>query len=62
MHRRRLTNGLNPKQVHELTRGWQHAARINRPLNVMVTIKPFEERDRHTACKLAAAIQDGPAV
>ena len=31
MNRRRLSNGLDRKQVNELHRGWEHAERIGRP-------------------------------
>jgi hypothetical protein len=58
MHRRRVTRGLSNKTVNEMTYGWQHARRIGYPLNVMVTIRPFEELDSATSCKLAASIRN----
>jgi hypothetical protein len=58
MHRRQYTKGLDTKQVDELTKGWQHAARIGHPLNVFVTIRPFEEYDPAKMCKVAAGIRN----
>jgi hypothetical protein len=58
MYLRRYTNGLDPQQVKELTYGWQHAARIGRPLNVMITIRPFEDRDPAAHNRLAARIKN----
>jgi hypothetical protein len=58
MNRRRVTKGLSNKLVNEMTRGWQHARRIGYPLNVMVTIHPFEELNSVAACKLAANIRN----
>ena len=67
MHRRQYTKGLDTKgldtkQVDELTRGWQHAARIGRPLNVFVTIRPFEEYDPATMCYRRREFPLKPAV
>jgi hypothetical protein len=58
MYRRQHTKGLDSKQVTELTRGWEHAARIGRPLNVLVTIRPFEEYDQRKFCIVAASIRN----
>jgi hypothetical protein len=58
MHRRRTTNGLDRKQVNSLTRGWEHAARINRPLTAFITIRPFEDYDPATFCTSAAIIRN----
>jgi hypothetical protein len=58
MYRRRSTNGLDTKRVKELTHGWQHAARIGCPLNVMITIRPFEDQDPATHCAVAAMIRN----
>ena len=58
MNHRRITRGLSNKLVNEMTRGWQHARRIGYPLNVMVTIHPFEELNSMAACKLAASIRN----
>jgi hypothetical protein len=58
MYRRRYTNGLDTKRVKELTHGWQHAARIGRQLNVMITIRPFDDQEPATHCKVAAAIRN----
>jgi hypothetical protein len=58
MHHRRYTKGLDSRQVTDLTRGWEHAARIGHPLNVMITIRPFEEYDSAANCKLAASIRN----
>jgi hypothetical protein len=58
MHRRQYTRGLDRQQVNLLTRGWEHAARIGRPLNAMVTIRPFEEYDPATICKVAVGIRN----
>jgi hypothetical protein len=58
MRRRRYTKGLDSKQVTDLTHGWRHAARIACPLNVMVTIRPFEQYDSAANCKLAASIRN----
>jgi hypothetical protein len=33
MNRRRLSNGLDRKQVNELHRGWEHAARLGRTVS-----------------------------
>jgi hypothetical protein len=37
-----------------LTYGWEHAQRINRPLNLMISIRPFEDLDPKTHCEFAA--------
>jgi hypothetical protein len=58
MHRRQYTKGLDSKQVTELTRGWEHAARIGIPVNVLVTIRPFEEYDATAICNVAAGIRN----
>jgi hypothetical protein len=58
MHRRQYTKGLDPKRVTELTKGWEHATRIGRPLNVLITIRPFEEYDATKFCTLAACIRN----
>jgi hypothetical protein len=58
MHRRQYTKGLDTKQVKELTRGWEHAARIGLPLNAFVTIRPFEEYDPAKMCTVAAGIRN----
>jgi hypothetical protein len=58
MHRRRYSNGLDAKQVKELTYGWQHAARIGCPLNVMITIRPFEDHDAGTHAKIGARVRN----
>jgi hypothetical protein len=60
--RRQCTKGLDRKQVIELARGWEHAARIGRPLNALVTIRPFEEYDPATICKIAASIRNALGV
>jgi hypothetical protein len=41
-HRRRETKGLNTDQVKELNRAWHHAARIGRPLNALISVRPIE--------------------
>jgi hypothetical protein len=58
MHRRRYTKGLDTKRVKELTSGWQHAARIGLPLNVFVTIRPFDVHDPTNTCRAAAEIRN----
>lgn len=58
MNRRHYTKGLDTKQVKELTSGWQHAARIGRPLNAMITIRPFEDHDPAAHCRLSASIKN----
>jgi hypothetical protein len=57
MNRRRTTNGLARDQVNEMTYGWEHARRINRPLNVMITFRPFEDLDQKTCCEFAARLR-----
>jgi hypothetical protein len=58
MYHRRYTNGLDTKQVKELTCGWQHARRIDLPLNVIITIRPFANLDPAQACKLSPAVRN----
>jgi hypothetical protein len=41
-HRRRVTKGLDTNQVKELNGGWHHAARIGRPLNVLISVRPID--------------------
>jgi len=53
MNRRRLSNGLDRKQVNELHRGWEHAVRIGRPLNVMISLRPAT-----AFCKLASRVRN----
>jgi hypothetical protein len=54
VNRRKSTKALTHKQVPTLIHGWQHAWRIGRPLNQLVTFRPMDidklsEIDR---CKL----------
>lgn len=58
MHRRSSTNGLNRKQVNELTHGWEHARRIGCPLNAFITIRPFEDAEPAQHCDSAARIRN----
>ena len=41
-HHRRETKGLNTTQVKELNGAWHHAARIGRPLNVLISMRPLD--------------------
>jgi hypothetical protein len=56
--RRRSTNGLDRKQVNQLTQGWDHAARIGCLLNAMITIRPLQTYDPETFRKLAVRIRN----
>jgi hypothetical protein len=58
MNRRSISKGLNSTQVTALTSGWNHAARVGRPLNALVTIRPFEDYDPMTFCTVAATIRN----
>jgi hypothetical protein len=66
VNRRRLSNGLDRKQVNELDRkqvnelhqGWEHAARVGRPLNVMLSIRPLAEHDPTAFCRFAARVRN----
>ena len=58
MNRRRLSNGLDRKQVNELQRGWEHAARIGRPLNVMLSTRPLADYDPTAFCRFAARVRN----
>lgn len=42
VHRRRETKGLNTDQVKALNGAWHHAARIGRPLNVLLSLRPLD--------------------
>jgi hypothetical protein len=53
MNHRRLSNGLDRKQVNELHRGWEHAVRIGRPLNAMISLRPAT-----AFCKLASRVRN----
>jgi hypothetical protein len=58
VNRRRLSNGLDRKQVNELHHGWEHAARIGRPLNVMLSIRPIADYDPTAFCQLAMRVRN----
>ena len=58
MNRRRLSNGLDRKQVNDLHRGWEHAARIGRPLNVMLSTRPLADYDPTAFCQLSARVRN----
>jgi hypothetical protein len=53
MNQRRFSNGPDREQVNDLHRGWEHAARIGRPLNVMLSIRPLADYDPPAFCQFA---------
>ena len=59
-HRRRTTRGLSTNQVKELNEAWHHAPRIERPLNVMVTVRPIGVNEMSPAecCRLFSKIRN----
>ena len=59
-HRRRETRGLNTNQVKDLNSAWHHAARIGRPLNALVSIRPMNIDSMSPAerCQLFATVRN----
>lgn len=39
-NRRRVSKGLCTAEVKEMSEAWHHAARIGRPLNVLISLRP----------------------
>jgi hypothetical protein len=48
MNRRRTTKGLSTKQVKEIHGAWHYAAYIRRPLNALISFRPFDPDGRLT--------------
>ena len=59
-HRQKETKGLNTNQVKDLDSAWHHAARIGRPLNALISIRPIDIDTRSPAerCKLFASVRN----
>jgi hypothetical protein len=57
---RRSTKGLNRDQVRELNYAWHHAARIGRPLNMMVSVHPIgiDEIAPADRCRVFASLRN----
>jgi hypothetical protein len=57
---RRQTKGLNTDQVKELFEGWHHAARIDLPLNVMISVRPINVAEMTLAdrCRAFAGLRN----
>lgn len=45
VHRQRETKGLNTNEVKNLNAAWHHAAKIGRPLNALISLRPLDIDD-----------------